>query len=234
MPRTDLIPQEFWFRLAIDCPEMNVGKTQKQKPTAGTRAAAIQLPATSILPNFQALGGRESWFEVRAGWEPGGLALAFEIFGKTRPIQSDPYAIGGRDEIEIWIDTRDTREIHRASRFCRRFLVTFPESEKSGPLKADVAALKIARAQTDAPPLKPGLIDARAETTPDGDGYRLTLFFPAEALHGFDPETNRRLGFAYRIGDPERGDSFLTLGREFPIGEDPSLWATLCLVDESR
>jgi len=42
------------------------------------------------------------------------------------------------------------------------------------------------------------------------------------ALNGFDPETNRRLGFAHQVTDPEREDQFLGVGREFPIAEDPS------------
>ncbi len=50
---------------------------------------------------------------------------------------------------------------------------------------------------------------------------------PAAALHGFDPETNSRLGFAYQVSDHEREDQFLGVGRDFPIGENPSLWATL-------
>ena len=62
-------------------------------------------------------------------------------------------------------------------------------------------------------------------------GYRLELFFPAEVLHGFDPETNRRLGFAYAVNDPDRGEQFLGVGREFPVGEDPSLWSVLELRD---
>lgn len=219
MPQADLIPQAFWFRLALDCPRID------GIPRAGGRL--LNLPASHALPSFQSLDGRGSWVEVRAGWGPKGLGLALEISGKTRPIQSDAYAIGGRDEVEIWIDTRDTRDVHRASRFCHRFLVTFQASGKT--LKAEVAALKIHRALADAPFPKAGLIATWAEAIPGG--YRLELFLPAEALSGFDPDTNRRLGFCHRVGDPERGDSFLTLGREFPVGEDPSLWATLVLQD---
>ena len=53
------------------------------------------------------------------------------------------------------------------------------------------------------------------------------MFLPAKALHGFDPETNRRLGFAFQVSDAEREDQFLGVGRDFPIGENPSLWSTL-------
>ena len=61
--------------------------------------------------------------------------------------------------------------------------------------------------------------------------WKLELFIPAAALNGFDPETNRRLGFAYQVADYVRDDQFLGVGRDFPIGENPSLWATLVLQD---
>lgn len=62
-------------------------------------------------------------------------------------------------------------------------------------------------------------------------GWLLELFLPTEVLSGFDPDTNRRLGFAYQIADHVREDQFLAIGRDFPIGENPSLWATLELRD---
>ncbi len=55
----------------------------------------------------------------------------------------------------------------------------------------------------------------------------MELFFNAAALHGFDPETNRRLGLMILVSDPELGEQFLGVGREFPVETDPSLWATL-------
>ena len=47
--------------------------------------------------------------------------------------------------------------------------------------------------------------------------------------------TPRRIdGSGSRTGltDPHRGDQFLGVGRDFPVAEDPSLWATLELIDE--
>ena len=77
----------------------------------------------------------------------------------------------------------------------------------------------------DAPIAPPDVLSTRAELT--RAGWLLELFLPARALHGFDPETNRRLGFAYQVSDHEREDQFLGVGRDFPLGENPSLWATL-------
>ncbi len=96
-------------------------------------------------------------------------------------------------------------------------------------LEARVVQKPIARATSDAP------IAPRDKTTARGwlaeGGWRLDLLFQAEALHGFDPETNRRLGLAYRVSDQIRDDQYLAVGREFPVEENPSLWSTLELVD---
>lgn len=223
MPQTtDLIPQAFWFRTAVGCRRVDAIPRSKGRP--------LGLPESCALPDFGALQGREPLAEIRAGWNAKGLGVAVEVTGKKKPIESDAYAIGGRDEFEVWIDTRDTRDIHRATKFCHRFTATFVGSKKGPTIAVDVAQTKIHRAQADAPTARPGQILAWAE--PVRGGYRLELFFPAEALHGFDPETNRRLGFYYRVADPERGDQFLGVGREFPVSDDPSLWATLELRDE--
>jgi hypothetical protein len=61
-------------------------------------------------------------------------------------------------------------------------------------------------------------------------GYRLEAFLPAAVLNGFDPQEHPRLGVYYYIRDQELGDQFLSVGWEFPFGEDPSLWAVLELV----
>lgn len=222
MAQADLIPQAFWFRTALACPRLDGLPRGKGRP--------LNLPAECALPDLGALQGREPLAEVRVAWNPAGLGVAFEVTGKARPIEADPYAIGGRDEVELWIDTRDTRDVHRATRFCHRFSATFPGPKKGPTLNVDLAQTRIHRAQADAPLAKLGQVLTWAE--PIKGGYRLELFFTAEALHGFDPDTNRRLGFYYRVADPERGDQFLGVGREFPVTDDPSLWATLILGDE--
>jgi hypothetical protein len=88
-----------------------------------------------------------------------------------------------------------------------------------------------AAGRTDAPICRSELLQARAERL--RGGWRIELFLPASALHGFDPDVNRRIGFAYQVSDsdPERQDQFLGVGREFPVGENPSLWSTLELRD---
>lgn len=216
-----LLPQAFWFRMALPC----------QRVAAPAKGGVIDLPESCALPDFGELEGRPSWASVRAGWNPSGLALSFEVTGKVGKITHDPTGLQASDGVRIWVDTRDTRDVHRATRFCRRIdaaIVPPPRGTKGEPT-VELAAPKIARAVADPPTYDLTTIAARA--TAIRKGWRLELFLTAAVLPGFDAETNRRLGFAYQAIDPDRGDAFLGVGREFPVAEDPSLWSTLELVD---
>jgi hypothetical protein len=224
MSSTPLIPQAFWFRMALACSRVD------GIPREGAKGRLLDLPATAILPDFAQLEGRESWAEIRTAWNPKGFGIAVEVTGKTGPIGPDPDDPAFSDGIQLCIDTRDTRDIHRASKFCHRFSVQLSPSRAGSQLKTTVAQRSIHRAQQDAPRAAAESILSSAEKT--RSGWRLEMFFKAEALHGFDPDTNRRLGFMVQVTDPQRGDQFLGVGREFPILDDPSLWATLELKDK--
>ena len=212
---TPLIPQAFYFRMALPCVRV------EGLPRAGARL--LDLPEGCRLAEFSGLDGVPPWAEVRAAWNPGGLAMAFEVGGKLSPIFHDPRQPDASDGVDLWIDTRDTRAAHRATRFCHHFrLLLIPGK---GEPTVQVSQPKIHRAQADAPTARAGEVRAVAQKL--RKGYRLEVFFPASTLGGFDPETNRRLGLAYRVTDPDRGDQFLAVGHGFPVAEDPSLWSTL-------
>jgi hypothetical protein len=215
-----LLPQSFWFRVALDCPKV------EGLPRA--RGRLLDLPPTSQLPDLGELEGQSSWTKVRAGYDGSGLGFAFEVADKVGPISPEPGRTSGVDAVQVWIDTRDTRNVHRATRFCHRFVASIVPGQGRA-LEVTIDQKPIARAVADAPLANLANVQARAERIMSG--WRLELFLPAEVLHGFDPETNRRLGFFYQVTDPDRGDQFLGVGREFPVGEDPSLWASLVLTE---
>lgn len=223
MSRSALIPQGFWFRLALPCLRVD------NVPRSAEKGRLLDLPESCRLLQTPLLEGAEPWAEVRAAWNLGGLALQVEVTGKIFPIYHDPYMADASDGLQLWIDTRDTRDVHRATRFCHRFSAVLVPDKGRKTVDARIEQKPIHRALADAPRGEAGSVQSRAEKI--RGGWRLELFLGAEALNGFDPETNRRLGLAYQVTDPDRGDQFLTVGRDFPIGEDPSLWATLELVD---
>lgn len=221
MSSNTLIPQAFWFRLAVPC------RLISDLPRSKGRL--LDLPDSCRVPSLAPLDGKLAWAELRVAWNPRGLAVSVEASGRSAPIVLEE-RVPGADGFNVWVDTRDTRNVARATRFCHRFSARLTPGTTRSALGLEVAPRTIARAVADAPLCDPSLLQARAERK--RDGWLAELFIPAEAPSGFDPETNRRIGFAYQVTDPDREDQFLGVGREFPVGENPSLWATLELRGE--
>ena len=74
-----------------------------------------------VLPCFGELQNKKSHTEVPACLKEAGLAFMFHIKGKTQPPWCRDSRIDDSDGVQIWIDTRNTQNIHRAGRFCHRF-----------------------------------------------------------------------------------------------------------------
>ena len=158
---TPLLPQAFWFRMKLACRRVD------GLPKPGGRP--LDLPDSCRLPDFGALEGKESWSEARIAWNPAGLALSFRVKGKVGPIVYDPTRPFASDGVQFWIDTRDTRDIHRASRFCSRFVGSILSTPKG--IAAELVRKPIARAIADPPPLNKGeAIDVRTPGQPDPGG----------------------------------------------------------------
>jgi hypothetical protein len=222
MTTKQLLPQVFWFRIATTCSHV------ADIPRSADPVRLLNLPEVCALPDFSRLEGGADWAEVRVGWNVRGLGVTVLANGV-----SDQQLVRDRPEgfavVNLWLDTRDTRNVSRATKFCHRFTARLEVAASRRQLNVDVTQRPIARALADAPICRPQIIEARAELL--RTGWVLEIFLPIQALNGFDPDTNRRLGFAYQIADHVRDDQFLSVGREFPLGENPSLWGTLELRD---
>jgi len=222
MAAKPILPQAFWFRIAVRCPRI------EGIPRPDSAGRLLDLPESCALPDLSELEGGSSWAQIRVGWNPGGLGIAVLADGVS-PEQLDKARPDGFARAQFWVDTRDTRNVGRATRFCHRFIAELELGKARRQLNVKAAQRPIAQATAESPICRPELIAARAELGPAS--WMLELFLPAEALNGFDEETNRRLGFAYHIADHVRDDQFFTVGRDFPVGENPSLWSTLELID---
>ena len=209
-----LLSPTFLFHFAIPC---------KRREALWSKSG-VQLEEEFLLPNLAALEGRPSAAEVRAAWNEGGLAFNVRLAGKRQPPWCRDSRLEDSDGFHVWIDTRDTHNVHRASRFCHRFV--FLPSGGGRRLDEPVAdQLLINRARENARPIRPGTLQVRGEKR--ADGYSLECHSPADALTGFEPAEYPRLGFFYALSDRELGWQTLGVGPEFPFTEDPSLWATL-------
>jgi hypothetical protein len=165
--------------------------------------------------------------DVRLGWNELGLGFQVEVRGKDQLPQGDAARPRGSDGVTLWLDTRDARTSHRASRYCHQFhfLPTGGGPERDEPAFVQT---KIHRALDDAPLAPATAVPFRSVHTKGG--YVIEAFLPAAVLNGFDPDQNRRLGVYYAVRDAELGEQVLSVGSEFPYAEDPSLWGVLELV----
>lgn len=211
------IPAHFLFRIAYPC-----GYAKRMPREDDDRL--LDLPETCRIDNFAAMAERKNFADVRLAWNELGVGVQVEVRGKDQVPQGDATRPRGSDGLTLWIDTRDARTSHRASRFCHQFhfLPTGGGPEKDEPA---FAQSKIHRALADAPLSEASAVPFQCE--PVKGGYFLEAFLSGSVLHGFDPEQNPRLGFYYVVRDLELGEQVLSVGADFPYWEDPSLWSVL-------
>jgi hypothetical protein len=217
-----IIPNRFLVRVAHPCPHV------KAMPADADDADhLIDLPDAARLENFAALDGLTNFADVRLAWNEFGLGVQATVKGKGQSPAGDAERPWSSDGLTLWIDTRDARTSHRASRYCHQFhlLAAGGGADKDEPAFAQT---KINRALQDAPLCSPGDVPFRGMRV--RGGYRLEAFLPAAVLNGFDPEQHPRLGVYYAVRDQELGGQFLSVNGDFPFADDPSLWAVLELV----
>ncbi|MCA9269040.1 MAG: hypothetical protein KDA41_11245 [Planctomycetales bacterium] len=214
-----LVSPTFLFRFAWRC----------QRRDEPWTARGMALDEACRLPALAAdLEGASTFADVRAAWSPAGLVFNVRVAGKKQLPWCRHDRCEDSDGLQVWIDTRDTHNVHRASRFCHRF-VFLPTGSGRTREEPTAGQLLINRARENPPPARPGLLAARSEKRVDG--YVLEAFVPAAALTGYAPEDHPRLGFFYAVHDRELGWQTLSVGLEFPFPEDPSVWGTLELAE---
>lgn len=212
-----LIPHRFLFRVAHPCRFVkNMPRLQDDR--------LLDLPADSRIDNFEAMDEKRNFADFSLAWNELGLGVQMAVRGKDNLPQADASRPRGSDGLTLWLDTRDSRTSHRASRYCHQFhfLPTGGGPERDEPA---FVQSKINRALEDTPFAAPQQVTLRLTSLKSG--YILEAFLSAAALHGYDPEQHPRLGFFYSIRDEELGEQVLSVGPEFPFWEDPTLWSVL-------
>ncbi len=212
-----LVPHRFLFRVAHPCQYL------KSMPLAKD-SRLLDLGEEHRIDNFAEMDNEKNFADIRLAWNELGLGLSVEVRGKQQPMVGNPDRPRGSDGVTLWLDTRDARTSHRASRYCHQFhfLATGAGPDHDEPA---LVQTKINRALEDAPFATPGGIPLKV--APKKSGYLLEAFLPAAALNGYDPDEHRRLGFFYAVRDDELGEQLLSMSPEFPFWEDPSLWSVL-------
>ena len=212
-----LLSARFLFRFAVECRYTEMAWTDQ----------GLDLPEECRLPTLGELEGHPVLGDVRVAWSDAGMGFTATVTGKRHPSWCRENKLEDSDGLQVWIDTRDTHNIHRATRFCHRFVFLPSGGGRQYELPV-VDQLLIDRARENANPVRPEKLRVASVKLPTG--YKLSAFLPTMALTGFNPIDNPKLGFTYWLFDRERGEQTFSVGTEFPFPSDPSLWGTLELV----
>ena len=221
----DVVPHPFLFRFSFRV------KRCDELPKRGKRL--LDLSTDFALPDLSELRGVRAFGEVRMAWNDEGLGINVQVGGKKHPPVAEERTPTMPDGVQLWIDTRNTQSIHRASRYCHHFCFAPTGGSRDGEQPFGVQ-LPIAQAREVTPLAAKGSLLVNAEIL--SDGYRLEAWLRREQLQGFDPAADReagsptKLGFYYEIRDSELGNQPLTVDASFPFAHDPSLWSTLELI----
>ena len=177
----------------------------------------------NLLPDLMTLDGTDAYADVYLGWNQEGIYFGVDV-KEEAGLEVQPSRPLKGDGIQIWLDTRDVRDAHRASRFCHQFYFLPRGGRSDGPLAGQV---RIRRARAQGKPCEPQSITVASRVSKKG--YRLSAFLPAEILTGFEIEDNNRFGFTYLIRDRRLGRQYWTADEPLPVSYDPSLWGTVVL-----
>jgi len=211
-----VLPARFLFRIAHRCRYIRA-IPQKDNDL-------LDLPQECRISNWADMEGLKNFADVRLAWNELGLGIQVEVRGKEHEVTGHQSKLKASDGITLWIDTRDSRSTHRASRYCHQFHF-LPMGGGNDGTEGYFAQANIHRALQDAPHCPPHLVMFHVKLA--RGGYLLEAFLPATALHGFDFEQSGRLGIYYVVRDNELGDQTLSVSSDFPYWEDPSLWSVL-------
>lgn len=217
-----LLPRKFLFRFRFPCRRV-------EKPWS---SKGCDLDESYRLPDLSALESPTGTaptvpLDLRMGWNEKGLVFSLEVRGKKQRPWCRSMHPEESDGLQICLDTRDLKDVHRATRFCHR-LVFLPLLNTVAKNQPDAIWLPIHRAKGHPNPIELERIKLTSRLT--AEGYRLDIFLPGGILTGFDPQEHPTLGFHFVLVDRELGNRYFLVEPPFPHDQDPSLWGTLELI----
>ena len=214
----DHVSPNLLFRHRIPCQSVKQGWSKKGLP----------LDESHQLPAFGTFEGQSRFADFRMGWSAKGLFFDVTVSGKTQSLWCRTTQILESDRVMVFVDTRNTQSIHRASRFCHWF-VYLPSGVGAQNDSPGGTMLKINRAKED--PKSFAAFKPYAVCKTNRSGYRIQFFIADVALTGWDSGEHRQIGFNYVVFDREKGEQSLASGSDLPTTSDPSLWHQLQLID---
>ena len=214
-----ILPKRSLFRFEI--PIHHVARTLRIDGDVSTWSQKY------LVPPLVQLEGEEPLADVYWAWNEDGFYAAFDVPNRHGRLHCDPKQWWKHDGLRLCIDTRDARDIKRATRFCH-FFYLLPVGGGADGKRPVVGTHRMSRAKEPPPAVDVSLIKVDAAVR--RDGYSLEVALPAACLSGWDPVEHPRIGVYYKVKDAQLGSQHLSADDELGWNVDPSTWATGVLV----
>ncbi len=200
------VPPEYFFSFEAKCYK----HSQKEK-----------FSSRYLLPSFgKLLWNEEPFADVFVAWEEEGLHFQCDVQSPLSSVVYPEYEKG--DAVELFIDTKNLKNVRVPHRFCHHFYF-LPETIEGSEQAQEITRF---RAEDARPLCSPENIQMKVQKKPHG--YVMDIFLLKEALTGFEPLETRGCGFAYRILRTGKSPQHFTLSScHCKIERHPYLWATL-------
>jgi hypothetical protein len=211
-----IVPPSFLFQFSIGVPQVD------SIPRAKGRLLQLDDASRVFVPG--SLNQTAAPFDLKMAWNSEGVGIEIEVRGKKMPPAGRRRDLKTSDFVTLFLDTRHTANVHRATEFCSS-LIALPCDEDADE-KATVMFGEIAQQRTVKRDQNSRA--CRVQTTAKSDGYILELWIPGITLTGFDEAPGiGRIGFYCVVHDTELGEMPLSIGGDFPVAFDPSTWLQL-------
>jgi hypothetical protein len=175
-----------------------------------------------LLPHVDDLLDEDAFAKVAIAYHNKGIFIGIEIDKPFEQVYYPKIELG--DGVEIFIDTRNLKNVGSLHKFCHHFV--FLPKEVNGIQSLEVTRLRM----EDSHPLcEPSLLHLDVEFKKNS--YTMQIFIEADALFGYDLTACKKLGFTYKIHGKNYRAQHLNISSEQMLFEKyPASWACLNLI----
>ena len=196
-----------------------------RSPIAHSERLDWRLDDEYKIPALSSLNGGKRFAEMLIAWNSDGLffhSLLQAPVGKAASLA--PGSLSSKSLLlSVYIDTRWSPGVHRATSFCHRFDFILNRPTESKPMARGHGELNpIQRARAAPAAIHPNDISVAMCFIPDG--YEIKAYLRGDTLTGFSPEEFQEIGLFYTINDSVFGNQTMARTLQSPYFEDPSVW----------
>ncbi len=183
------------------------------------------------IPPLSSLSNGLGFAKTYLAWTGTGLYFQSRLkppSGKLSVTESSKH-LARTSHISLYIDTRWSPGVHRATSYCHRFDFIINRPSSSEPIQRGHGELnQIQRARAAPTDVHPSQISVGSFLEPDG--IEIRAFLKGETLTGYAPDEHQEIGVFFTINDSLLGNQILARTLQSPYFEDPSLWCRAKLI----